>query len=422
MTWFARAVACCVAPLLVASCSSTPDPGAVESGTDIRVGREANAHFRVTPQDIGIHSFTTQPEVPSGSLRLACFPTWSQTNPADGEYDWTGFDEILARAESWGFQDIVYVFCGTPQWAGKPADAPDQAVFGPGTAQPPADMADYTNFVRAVAERYRGRIDGYEVWNEPSSPQFFTGTPAEMGEMTELLQRTVKEVDPQAYVLSAGFQTHRPDYYDRFVPGYFADLRTRNWPVDGISAHFYPLAEGTPQTRSAQIERLQADLDRYGAPAELPLWDTEINYNVDVPGGAPDGRITGSKAAAWTAQSYLDGWRRGVRRTYWYLWTTDYYGFQGIQMRPGDPATLALQTLGSWVIGSEFQGCTDADNAVDCTFSKDDGTKFRVAWSDTRGDTPIRLSGDTPVCPVDGSACTTQSGELVLDELPVRIG
>ena len=151
-------------------------------------------------------------------------------------------------------------------------------------------MNDFAAYVTAVAERYRGRIDGYEVWNEPSSDQFFTGTPAQMGQMTEIVDSAVSVADPDAYVLSAGFQTHLPDVYDKFIPAYFEDLRTRGWPIDGVSAHFYPVMEGTPETRVEQIEQVQRDMDRFDAPADLALWDTEVNFNVNGSGGAPAGR------------------------------------------------------------------------------------------------------------------------------------
>lgn len=418
------AAALVVAPLALVGCSSqlAPDPAPSDGGDLVRTGRDPDDEFVVTARDLGIHSFSTQPQVPTSAIRLNCYPGWSAVNPVAGQYDWVEFDRIVEQAEAWGYEDILYVFCSTPPWAGEPLAGTDQAAFGPGTAQAPADMATFEAYVRAVAERYRGRIDGYEVWNEPGSPQFFTGTPEQMGEMTEIVSRTVDVADPAAYVVSAGFQTHIPDRYDEFVPDYFADLRARDWPIDAVSAHFYPLAEGTPATRSAQITRLQEDLDKYGAPSDLGLWDTEVNYNVDLPGGAPAGRISGTGAAAWTAQSYLDGWRLGVRRTYWYLWTAEYYGFPGIQMRLGDPATVALQTLGSWVIGTTFTGCAEADKVVQCRFRKDDGTEFTIAWSNKDGGSTISVAPGSLVCPVDGGVCTTRSGDLPVTALPLRIG
>lgn len=407
---------------LLVGCGAPPTPVPEASATDARTGRDPSVPFTVTPADLGIHSFTTRPEVPAGSLRLNCFPTWNAVNPNPGQYDWAEFDRIVTQAEEWGFTDLIYVFCGTPAWAGEPVTGPDEAVFGPGTAQPPADPASFTDFVKAVVERYRDRITGYEVWNEPSSPQFFTGTPEEMGEMTQAVHDIVNESDPEADVLSAGFQTHLPDLYEGFIPDYMSDLQRRGWPIDAVSAHFYPVMEGTPETRVEQISQVLEDMQRFEAPADIALWDTEVNFNVNAPGGAPDGRITGTQAAAWTAQAFLEGWRLGVRRTYWYLWTADYYGFPGIQMRPGDPATIAMQTLGQWVVGSEFGGCQEVDDARVCDFRTSEGTRFQIAWSNARGGARWPLATGTQVCPVDGAACQTHSGDVGLTQLPVRIG
>jgi hypothetical protein len=281
-------VAAAGAVAVLAGCGGTaaPEPATDDAAT-VRTGRDSDAQFTVAATDLGIHSFTTRPELPTASIRLNCFPGWSWVNTARDEYSWVDFDRVVTQAEQWGYSDILYVFCSTPQWAGEPSATPDQGAFGPGSAQPPADMADFDAYVRAVMDRYRGRIDGYEVWNEPGSPQFFTGTPAQMGQMTAIVARAADELDPAAYVASAGFQTNRPELYESFIPQYFADLRRRGWPIDVVSAHFYPGGRGTPESRVDQIRRVRNDLDRYGAPTDLALWDTEVNYEVDRPGGAP---------------------------------------------------------------------------------------------------------------------------------------
>ncbi|MFN8125149.1 MAG: hypothetical protein U0R64_01365 [Candidatus Nanopelagicales bacterium] len=405
---------------LLAACGSTPAPTDPATNS-IATGRAPDTPFDLTAGNIGIHSFSTQPQVPAGAIRLSCYPGWSQVNPNRNDYDWATFDRLVTQAEDWGFSDILFVFCSTPHWAGEPLTSPDEAVFGPGSAQAPADMQDFANFVSAVVERYRGRISGYEVWNEPANPQFFTGTPEQMATMTQIVKDAVDDLDPGAYVLSAGVQTHSASLVSPFVPRYLAALRARGWPVDGISAHFYPGDPGTPQTRLRQIRQIQGELDSAGAPPDLPLWDTEVNYDLGRAGGAPDGRIHGRQAAAWVTQTYLDSWRAGIRRTYWYTWTEDYYSLLGIQMRPGDAATTALQLLGSWVVSTHFNGCRERDGVVDCSFTRPDGPSFRIAWVPT-GSGRVPVAPGASVCPVDGSACTTTTGSsLRVSELPVRI-
>jgi hypothetical protein len=403
--------------------ASPPESSAaptVATGDSIKVGRAPNTAFTVTAEDLGIHSFTTQPGVATKSIRLTCFPNWATVNTGPGEFDWTDFDAAIARVESWGMTDLMYSFCATPKWAGTPVSGNDRAAFGPGTAQPPKDMDLWQEWVTAVAKRYKGRITGYEIWNEPSSPQFFAGTPAQMAEMTEIAYEAINEVDQDAYVLSASAQTHNPDYYKDFFPAYLQGIKKAGWPVDGMALHFYPSGGGTPNDRVAQIEMVHKELDAAGAPADLPLWDTEVNYEVGLAGGEPKGRITGQRAAAWTAITYLDSWRTGVRRPYWYLWSADYYSFPGIQMREGDPATAALNLLALWTVGTEFTGCEEDGAAVICSFTGADGD-FEIAYS-TGGNATVPIEGTTQVCPIYGGECEQRSGSVTVNQTPVRIG
>lgn len=399
--------------------TSTTPPDASPAQQDLRGSRAPNTPFDVTSQKFGIHSYTTKPQVPAGTIRMACGPTWGAVAPARGQFDWTAMDATLARAESWGFTDILFSICGTPEWAGRATPGPDEAVFGRGAAQPPKDLADWKHYVSAMAKRYQGRIAGYEVWNEPTSPQFFTGTPAEMGRMTQVAREAITEADPNAYVLSGAIQTHRPDFLADFGIPYLEELAKLDWPVDGIAAHFYVPAEGTPADRLRQIRAMQKELQRLGAPDDLPLWDTEVNYDVSAPGGEPDGRITGDRAAAWTARTYLDSWRTGIRRTYWYLWSQEYYEFPGIQMRIGDPSTAALTTLSEWVNGTRFEGCQESGGAVSCRFTRS-GTPLRIAWAERRAAT-LAVAGTHEVCPITGSPCQARTGSVPLTEVPVRI-
>ena len=413
------------AVLLVSSCSSeTPTEQAdqVNAATaaeddGIRVGREPNEPFLISAEDLGIFSGTTQPTIPNKAYVTTCIPRWATDNPEPGKYSWSQTDEFISRAEQWGFTDIFSAFCATPQWAGKPVEGEDTSVVGPGGAQPPKNLSDWRSYLEAFVKRYKGRLSGYSVWNEPASPQFFTGSPKQLAKMTQILSEVVEKQDPEAYVLTAGMQTHTQPYRD-YLEDYFAELAKLNWPVDGFSVHLYPPAGGTPENRVERIEWVQQVVDGLGAPADLPIWDTEVNYEVSQPGGEPDGRISGQRAAAWTAVTFLDGWRTGIRRTYWYLWTAEYYGFPGIQMRPGDPATQAMTTLANWVIGAEFRGCEVADRLVDCSFAKDG--EFRIAYS-TSGNVEVTLDGPAEICPVYGGDCTQGAVSVKVNDTPVRI-
>lgn len=382
--------------------------------------------FDVKSTDMTIHAFQSDPETDSAGFRMNCYPLWRDVETERGVYNWPLFDLGVSNEKSWGAKDLMYSFCGTPEWAadGKAKD-PDAEVFGPRSSVPPKDMSYFEDYVRAVVRRYKGQIGAYEVWNEASSPQFWQGTPKQMAQMTEAVQRIVKGEDPDALVTMASMQTHRQDYYTRFVEPYLRELKAAGWPFDIFSAHFYPEGEGGPAERREQIAMFRRSLEALGAP-EKPLWDTEVNYYTGIAGGEPNGRVTGTRAAAWAVRTYLDGWRLNLRRNYWYFATQEYNPFPGIQTRPGDPATVGLATFSDWVVGSRFKGCAEDGELVNCVFGKD-GDEFFIAWAESSmGDDEQKvkvaypLDGPAQVCRLPDNTCEKASG-LTVSEAPVRI-
>lgn len=415
---------------LLAGCAGTAaespaaQPGTVSpSATRASKRLPQGTPFDVTAADLTIHSFEGKPQTGSGGFRMSCFPLWRQVEPKRGEYNWPAFDIALDNTEKWGAQEILFTFCGTPQWAASKVADPDAEVFGPGSTAAPKDLADFEAFARAVVRRYKGRIGAYETWNEATSPQFWQGTPEQMAEMTEILRRVVRQEDPDAVVTSASIQTHRADFYDRFVPPYLKALKARNWPVDVWNGHFYPEGKGGPAARRKQIAMMRRTLADAGAP-KRPLWDTEVNYYTNVPGTDPAGRVTGPRAAAWAVRTYLDGWRLNLPRNYWYFWSVKYEQFPGIQTRAGDPATTGLARLAEWTVGSRFNGCEQRGHVVRCAFVKD-GRTFYLAWADGPDDDPdvtaqYPLQEPAESCELLSGQCT-QTRALVLDEVPVKV-
>lgn len=72
---------------------------------------------------------------------------------------------------------------------------------------PPADFTAFGDFCFAVAERYAGRIDAYQVWNEPNLSREWGNQPPDPEAYVELLKEcytNIKAADPNAIVISAG--------------------------------------------------------------------------------------------------------------------------------------------------------------------------------------------------------------------------
>ena len=83
---------------------------------------------------------------------------------------------------------VYLVVVQTPAWAGA-ADSP-----------PP--VGAYADFMRRLSEHFRGRIMGYEVWNEPNEGVFWKGgaSPAAYTQLLKAAHSAVKSGDPAAKV------------------------------------------------------------------------------------------------------------------------------------------------------------------------------------------------------------------------------
>lgn len=118
---------------------------------------------------------------------------WRYVEPYKGAYIWTDLDDLVDQANARGLRVLLSIV-RSPGWA---------AGGGYGLPHNPEDLGD---FLYALASRYRGRVQAYEVWNEPNLAHENAGRVADPGTYVELLHvayRRVKEADPAARVISA---------------------------------------------------------------------------------------------------------------------------------------------------------------------------------------------------------------------------
>ena len=118
---------------------------------------------------------------------------------AKGHFNWYFTDRIVADAEARGLS-VLFRLDREPVWA----IPPEGTLSSNG---PPGDLQDFGDFCHAIAERYRGRVQAYQVWNEPNLAREWGGQPPNPSEYVELLRICyigIKQADPDALVISAG--------------------------------------------------------------------------------------------------------------------------------------------------------------------------------------------------------------------------
>ena len=358
------------------------------------------------------------PTINFGSLRLWDNATsWTNIETSKGVFDWTNLDKAVSNANQNGVTDFLMVLSGTPTWATNqrnPISLP-----APNASGVPANMADWDDWVRAVATRYKGKITNYQPWNEANLKTFYTGTPAQMAELTKRAHDIIKSIDPSATIVAPSTGLRLNGALQRFYPKFLQELKARNWPVDVWSAHTYPNSLGTTNDRR-KLANTWIDLLKAAQAPNLPLWDTENNYGLGGPGpDFPEQDIKGTKAASWTAVTYLDALRLGISRVYIYQWGP-YNDLWGIQYKDGAPGAIAMNTLQKWIVGTTYQGCKEAKRKVTCKFRTSDGVN-QIVYSETRKKKFKVAKRYKQMCQLDGTCSAVPANRKVRTKSPVLL-
>jgi polysaccharide biosynthesis protein PslG len=127
---------------------------------------------------------------------------WRDLEPTRGNIDFAALDSTVAALNASGVR-ILFTVTGSPAWA-------RSFLLESG---PPDDLQLYGQFIGAVAQRYAGRVQAYEIWSEPNrryewscsevveEPQFCS---AAYIDLLQIGYQAVKTSDPNALVISAG--------------------------------------------------------------------------------------------------------------------------------------------------------------------------------------------------------------------------
>ena len=83
---------------------------------------------------------------------------WKEVEPSPGGFSWGMWDDLIGAYNGNGIQ-VMLSIPKAPDWARPPDD--DKSIEGP-----PQDPVKYAEFVGQVANRYRGKVQAIEVWNE----------------------------------------------------------------------------------------------------------------------------------------------------------------------------------------------------------------------------------------------------------------
>ncbi|RIK38599.1 MAG: hypothetical protein DCC58_16470 [Chloroflexi bacterium] len=158
------------------------------------VGYGFNIAWRGDEQAGPFHQQTMEKVTEAGFSWVRIQITWRDAEPQPGQYHVAHIDRIVEQARADNVR-IMASILKAPTWA-----------TGDGTDGIPANAEPFENFMRVLADRYRGKIDAYEIWNEQNLA-FETSGNVDIGRYVNILKagyRGVKAADPDAVVVFGG--------------------------------------------------------------------------------------------------------------------------------------------------------------------------------------------------------------------------
>ncbi len=314
---------------------------------------------------------------------------WSAIEPRPGHFDWDGSDLVVSSNQD-ARLNLEGILISTPHWAEAHTDS---GIIPSGLYEPwDSPRNTWGTFVRTIAERYRGRVQAWEIWNEPDYPRgsfgFWFGSKADYYQLLKVAYRSVKAVDPAAEVLVAGLM-----YWGD--PAFLEDLlrmahddpegRDNAYFFDGIAWHVY----SRPRDVFDRVQRSRLLLQKYvGQKAiwvnegNLPVWqESRLNNYQQFP-------LSGTlqEQAAWVVQWYAYALGAGADHVLMYrMHDSDEPEAWGLARSDGSlrPAYVAYQLAARYFSHATSAARAPLGEAEQIIFQRP-GQRVTVVWNRTQ--------------------------------------
>ena len=378
------------------------------------------------------------------NLRLAGFRVirmhdsgflWMDLEPEKGKFEWTLLDTVVECAEK-NDLDLMFVLgngavvynVNRPRgkdWFARKNGKKNGFVMGNNWMSVLPDMKDWTDFVSALASRYKGRLRYYEVMNEPN---LVMPDPVNYMRYLKASYEIIKGIDPAAQVVgicsTGDFNGKTEEYIDAIgAQGGFKYF-------DILSFHPYDAPLDTaPNRAERQIERIHKLAAKY-RPG-MPVVQDEIYYLTDLQKiyngalcgrGWPAGNATRRYAIDLAGKlagsipmhiSGLEAGDAGHRNT----WYSPRFAMHYVPR----PHFIASNAFGRFLEGGKFLAKPNISSLLNSfVFLDRDGKEVALIWALTKdGECSFDLPSGVKACDLFGNPLNGKT--VSLTEEPVYL-
>lgn len=255
---------------------------------------------------------------PLGMRYIRIQAGWARCERKKGVYNFKWLDRIINDAVSRGLEPWLETSYGNPIYKGG-----GTAYIDGGWPTSEEALQAWDHWVRALAERYKGKVHTWEIWNEPDElldpyagkvngkHQYKPRREGAFEELVDLQIRTasiIKEIDPDAVVASCGLARLNPSLIDELVTAYQAAGKEALF--DYITYHGYKYR---PEDMYPLVEKMQAVLDRHNSTIKLWQGESGAPSRANSGGALRDYPWSETSQAKWDLRRILGDKGRGIR-------------------------------------------------------------------------------------------------------------
>ncbi|MFH1743220.1 MAG: hypothetical protein ABIH23_29795 [bacterium] len=266
---------------------------------------------------------------------------WNEIEPQPDRFaEKTTYDTAADLQAHHGLK-ILQVFHSVPEWVAE--DSSSRGRF-------PADLRFLYKFCKAMSERYKGRVQAWEPWNEANAHDFGGHTVDEMCTMQKAAYLGFKSGDPE---ITVGWNAYAGVPTDLHTKGVLAN---ETWPYfDTYNIHTYDWPESYQNLWGPVRE----------AACGRPIWVTESDRGMECQTGEPwcdFSQENEIKKAKFMAQSYVSSLFAGCNRHFHFILGHYTGGRNKIQFgllrfdQTPRPSYVALAALGRLLAGGKCMG------------------------------------------------------------------
>lgn len=223
--------------------------------------------------------------------------SWDKIEKQKGNFDFTSMDNYVNNAFLHN-KKILGVLCYDASWL-HPENERKFYI-------PPGNHDDFINYAVKIADRYKGKVAAFEIWNEPNNRirDFWNGSDEDFFDLVKKTVNAIKKVDHEIIVVAPALYRSDHKYLKKMFEAGVLEK------ADVISFHPY---SATLPGYNRQIERIIKVSHDFGFQKDF--WITEMGYPT---GGFYPWRTSYQKYPEKIIKALVCGLSKNIDKIFWY--------------------------------------------------------------------------------------------------------